>query len=141
MIEIYFNILDKLEQYLVSHLGFIKVGCDFEKTLSPAEYQISPELIERIFKQKPLNRCAALAAIEEILVENYISTAIMESALENIDWAPEEREFFTCGDNPNEAEEQRAYEGWSEIESWAASNTIKVNRKELKEYIKNIKTK
>jgi hypothetical protein len=138
MITIYLNILDKLEAYLINNLGFKCKNHILSKELTKEEFMISPVVLNNIVFRRAFSFKPIEAVLEDVLVENYVSDIIMNKALEEIEWTPEERAFFTC-QNDSEEEENRAYQCWAEIESWVCLQKITVNPKDLKQCIKDAK--
>ena len=140
MIKLYCDIIEKLENYLVEQLGFVRERSVLKKTLNPDEYRISPTVLNNILNKKIFRRMATSEVLENTLVENYISEVVMEGMTEKIEWTSEEKAFFTAQDD-SEAEEERSYQGWSDIEAWVYLQEITIDPKELNEFVKTHKNK
>lgn len=131
MLEIYFNIIDKLDSYLINNLGFTKDGTTIVKHLTPDEYPVPVSTCAKMLKRKAWTRKNTIKTIERIIVEKYILSVVMPSVIDNIDWTPEERHLFTSQNRYDEREEERAYAGWSNIKEWIEIQTITVNTEDI----------
>lgn len=133
--ELFDSIIEKLKKYLVENYGFTHSGDGIEKTLSIEEYCMAPYVVMNIMSGKAYPGTDPYDTIESLLRDNYVAGTIMENVLEKIDFTKEERMYFECDEDGDDYDEEQAYYGFTEIESWLCFQNITVDREELMAFI------
>lgn len=127
------NIIEKLREHMISHMGFAENGDALSKKLSAKDFYLSSMVVKTIMNGEAYNGMDPYETIQSLLIDNYIGEKIMDTAIYDIDLSDEERAFFESDED--EDEDDFGYNGYCEIESWVNEQNITVDRDELLQFI------
>lgn len=128
------SIIEKLNRYLISNMGFEETEEGLSKKLSSEDYCLSPNVVKNIMEGKAYKGSDPYETIQSILVENYIGEKIMDNAIYEIGLSQEEKDFIESEDESDD-DDDFTYNGYSEIESWVSGQNIYVDQDELKKFV------
>ena len=130
--SVFESLVSKLANHLADHYGFVKTEDKLVKQLSVNDFLISDRTIREVMEGRAYRGANPYVTLESLIIENYIGENIMDKALYDAPLTDEEKAYFMGED---EEDEDDAYFGYTEIESWAAEQDITIDRDELKRFV------